>query len=77
MHQDVNSNIVAVVSNTPILTEKNEPSVNRLHVATVRSCHAPPCPLEWNLLSCLSALPMAMTSPTPGMHLTPRTGSKP
>ena len=58
-------------------SENNEPSVNRFYVSTVRSCHAPPCPMERDLHCPLAAIPMALTSPTPSMRLTQRTGSKP
>ena len=62
------------------LTEKlgnNKLSINRVYVGTVRSCHAPPCPLERDLHCPLAAIPMALISLTPSIHLTPTTGSKP
>ena len=42
-----------------IISANTEPSVNRFHVATVRSCHVPPCPLERDLHRPLAAIPMA------------------
>ena len=58
-------------------SENNEPSVNRFYVATVRSCHAPPCPMERDLHRPLAAIPMALTSLTPSMRSIQRIGSKP
>ena len=45
-------------------SEHNEPSVNRRYVATVRSCHAPSCPMERDFHRPLAAIPMALTLPT-------------
>ncbi len=53
-----------------------EPSVNRFHVVTVRSCHVPPCPLERDLHQSLATILMASISLTPSMRLTRKTGLK-
>ena len=59
------------------ISDNNEPSVNRLYVATVGSCHASLCPMERDLHRPLAASPMALTSLIPSMRLTQRTRSKP
>jgi hypothetical protein len=58
-----------------IISANTEPSVNRLYVATVRSCNVPPCPMERDLHRPLAAIQMALPSLTLSMRLTRKTGS--